>query len=160
MITQSHLKSLYQYHPDTGVFVNNKGVVVGGNGKYGRIYINKKAYNTSHLAVLYMTGALPLYPVEIVDHINGNSRDDRWDNLRVGTSITNNRNTGKKCNSSVYGVGVYEARGDENKFRAVIGVGGKQRQLGTFEALLAAQFVRKMAEVDLGYTDRHGKAKN
>jgi hypothetical protein len=67
-----------------------------------------------------------------VDHINGNKRDNRRENLRICNRSENNRNTGKKSNntSGFKGVSWKKQRG---KWRASIRVDGKCKHLGYFD---------------------------
>lgn len=74
----------------------------------------------------------------VVDHINGNTLDNRRENLRVCTNAQNLTNTRKKTSNTKY-KGVHRQKGRTN-YMAVIGHGGKCIYLGTFETEeLAAQ---------------------
>jgi len=86
MITQTILKELFSYNPDTGIFIRKvsisnqvAGTVAGSKDyDYIRIVVNKKRYLAHRLAFLYMLGKMPVE----VDHINRNKHDNRWCNLR------------------------------------------------------------------------------
>lgn len=69
---------------------------------------------------------------EQVDHINGDSSDNRLENLRLATNTQNARNRGKsKHNTSGYkGVFWHKAT---NKWTAQIGVDRKRIYLGIFD---------------------------
>jgi len=90
-MTQSELKKLLSYNPDTGVFTCitptskriNIGDVAGSEGQgWILITINKKPYRANRLAWLYMTGEWPSHDVKC---INGITDDVRWNNLKLGT---------------------------------------------------------------------------
>lgn len=114
MITQTRLKELVVYDPESGLltalfdgdsrggkFRIRKGEIITGclTGKYykeGRgyvtVYIDKRQYKLHRLAWLYMTGNWPEYQI---DHINGITTDNRWCNLR---QANNSQNT---CNQKI-----------------------------------------------------------
>ena len=97
-LTQSRLKELFHYDPDTGVFTR---LVGGGNapagtaakgghsGGYMRICVDGRRYFTHRLAWLYMTGA---WPKDQVDHINGVRSANQFCNLREATNGENQQN--------------------------------------------------------------------
>lgn len=72
-----------------------------------------------------------------IDHINGNSLDNRKENLRVCTHAENGRNQKKPSNntSGYKGVSLYKPT---NRFRADIQLNGKQNHLGYFKTALEA----------------------
>ena len=146
MITQERLKQVLQYNLETGEFTRiaktgrkgRIGAVVGSRNSAGYIVITidgKSAY-AQRLAFLYMTGACPL----IVDHIDQNTSNNAWANLRPATKSLNayNSRTPKSNSSGLKGVS-WHASG--RKWQAHCG----PRYLGLFptkedahEAYLAA----------------------
>lgn len=69
---------------------------------------------------------------EIPDHINGDTLDNRRENLRLATYSQNGMNAGKhKNNQSGYKGVSYDGR--VNKWRARIQVNGKEKWLGLFD---------------------------
>jgi hypothetical protein len=89
--TQAELKELFHYNPETGVFIHlqtrgkgKKGQPVGKINHLGYVEMRvfNKLFGAHRLAVLYMTGEVPILPLA-VDHINGDRADNRWSNLRV-----------------------------------------------------------------------------
>ena len=99
MLTQAKLKELFHYCPNTGTFTRIKtitynakaGDIAGtheSNG-YRRICIDGKNYRYHRLVWLYTYG---VWPIEHIDHINGDPSDNRIINLREATSAQNNRN--------------------------------------------------------------------
>lgn len=98
MLTQEYLKSKLIYNPETGLFTNKKGKVLGHYDKDGylRITLNGKIYRTGKLAVLYMTGKYP----NMVDHINRIRDNNRYINLRVCDYRQNSQNCTKPKNNT------------------------------------------------------------
>lgn len=101
MITQSELKYLLSYDPETGIFIwlvskpprISVGSIAGCVNKIGyyQITINRKQYLAHRLAWVYMTGE---WPPNDIDHINGVRNDNRISNLRLATRSQNTTNQG------------------------------------------------------------------
>ena len=83
----------------------------------------------------------------VVDHINGDTLDNRRCNLRVTTHQENMRNIlpRKRSKTGVCGVFLYKKRTD--KFIARIPVNGKNLHLGVFETIEDAAKARADAEI-------------
>lgn len=161
MITQSELKELLDYNPETGVFtwkVSNSNRVKAGasanckKGGYIIIMVKSKAYRAHRLAWLYMYG---VWPENQIDHINHNGLDNRIFNLRETTQQENCKNTSiSKNNTSGYtGVSLFK---DRNKWQAYIMVDRKKIHLGYFEKKDDAALARKAAEIKYGFHPNHG----
>jgi len=146
MITQSELKQVLQYEPETGVFIwiTNHA---HGSKKYGmsagyrlasghiRIKILGRGYPAHRLAWLYMTGEHP--PTTDVDHVNMVPNDNRWCNLRLATVSQNHANKHGRLNSKSGLKGVSPSRG---KWRASIKHQNKYKHIGVFNCPAAASF--------------------
>lgn len=90
-----------------------------------------------------------------MDHINGNTSDDRWENLREVTNAENlrNRKQAKTNKSGVTGVCWYKRT---NKWKAYIHH-VKKKHLGFYATIEEAIAVRKAAEKRYGYHPNHGR---
>lgn len=164
VITQEFIKELLDYNPDTGIFTwaKSKGTAKKGkesgwkatpNGKsYRVIMINGRGYFSHRLAWLYSYGS---FPVNDIDHINGNGLDNRLINLRDVTESENLRNVrlSSRNKSGVIGVSWDKL---VSKWRADIRIDGKKKFLGFFDDLEDAARVRKDAEIQNGYHNNHG----
>lgn len=156
MITQTELKNIINYNPETGQFtwlVSCGSVKKGDKAKvnhsegYITIVIAKKKYKAHRLAYFYMTGKMPSNDM---DHLNGNRADNRWSNLRAATRKENakNKRLRKDSKSGVHGVTLQKGKWHsriENKHLCV--------SYDKFEAIC----VRKSAENKLGYHENHGR---
>jgi hypothetical protein len=109
-ITQSDIKNLLWYDPESGVFRWRNPTAcqiprwaVAGCRKrdgYIRIVINGVYYAAHRLVWLYMHGSFPSHQI---DHINGIRTDNRRSNLREATAKQNNENiTLRRDNTSGY----------------------------------------------------------
>lgn len=134
-VTAEWLRERYSYDPNTGVFIRrDKGKEVGfwmSGQRYRGLMLGGgrgRMYAVHRLAWLHMTGE---WPPETVDHINGDSGDNSWANLRAATLSENNRNTpvrrqglkGVACDTSVF---------RRKPWRAAVKVGGKSIHLGRY----------------------------
>lgn len=136
MLTQTRLKEVLTYDPETGLFrwalkTSNRvqiGDVAGCLCKtYGYIMIgiDGVVYRAARLAWLYVYGEFP----EFVDHENTCRSDDRLDNLRVATRPQNQANRQKQANNTSGYKGVtYHAQ--SGKWVARVNANGKCHSLG------------------------------
>lgn len=93
------------------------------------------------------------FPTGEIDHINGNPADNSISNLRVATRIENCRNASRRKDNSSGATGVTRSG---RKWIARIGSGAGRTTLGSFDNFDEAVAARKRAEVELGYSERHG----
>lgn len=141
--TAADLRAVVHYDPETGLFTRSSGEPAGGphNAGYVRIHVKGQRYLAHRLAWLYMTGE---WPIQEIDHINGNRADNRWANLRDTDSVGNNRNRHDyQPNKGT----CYHA--PTNKWNARIKVHGRHRSLGYFHSRedAHAAYVRAAREV-------------
>lgn len=84
----------------------------------------------------------------VVDHINGNTLDNRRSNLRVVTHKQNLRHRARGANrNNAVGVRGVSWDKERKKFLAGIRVDGKRLNLGRFDSLDAAVAARSAASV-------------
>lgn len=116
MLTQNRLKQVLHYEPLTGMFtwlVSGNGRNIGAEAgsvvkarnelKYQTISVDGKTYFAHRLAFLYMTG---LFPVNVVNHIDGDGLNNVWLNLEDVTQAVNlqSDNIVSRSKSGVRGV--------------------------------------------------------
>lgn len=104
-----------------------------GNKDYWQVRLGGKTFKRSRV-VFFMTHGF--WPTPCVDHINGDSLDDRPENLRQATYRQNAQNQKPrrgKMSGLPQGVSPYQG-----KFRAQIHVDGKRRVIGQFTDIEAA----------------------
>lgn len=93
---------------------------------------------------------------EIVDHINGNSLDNRIINLRSVTNLENSRNSKKSRNNTSGITGVSYSK-NTSKYEAYIWDNFLKINLGLFTDKEEARIAREKAECDLHYHKNHGR---
>jgi hypothetical protein len=140
-LTAERLRELVHYDPDTGIFTRKTdrgGYKAGGkmgcisHRGYKRICVDKVHYYAHRLAWLYVNGEMP----KVIDHINGNTSDNRIANLRNVDQATNLQSITRpnKANTSGYR-GVTRKR---NKWAASLSVNNRHISLGAYETKEAA----------------------
>lgn len=97
------------------------------------------------------------WPEFTIDHINGNRKDNRPENLRDVTHIENMRNqpVSKASDTGITGVHFDKNR---NKYEAHITVCGTTNHLGRFETIEEAKLARDLANTEFGFHQNHGRA--
>lgn len=182
----SILKEVLDYCPDTGIltwkerplsmfkdkrhrdawnnnFVGKKaGSVYKSVSTRGTIYpslavsIFRVRYRAHRVAWALHYGVWPSKDKEI-DHINGDSIDNRICNLRLVSKIENMRNMASSGRNTSGCIGVSFCN-YYKKWIAQIGVGKKsKKRLGYFKTKEEAIKARKQAEIDYNYHENHGR---
>lgn len=163
IISAERLRELLHYDPETGAFRNRTrrghsmpGCIPGTICRRGYIWIVVEGHrNSGHrFAWLWMTGR---WPVEEVDHKDGNPSNNRWSNLREATQKENMQNV-RKTKPAISGYrGVTKDPRYAKPWIARISDGNKTRHIGRFataeeahEAYVKARReIHPFSEIDL-----------
>lgn len=158
----SHFKSLHARNTYLGRFAgktagypskyNNKGL------HYLQIRIKGELYLGHRLAWLYVNG---VWPDNILDHEDGNGLNNKWNNLREATRVSNGRNCSLSVNNKSGVNGVYwneiNRKWVAEGHYTEEGV-HKKKNLGSYTNLDYARFARERWQEEQGdFTERHGK---
>lgn len=158
----SYLKSWFSYNPETGDVTWIKspcnsvkvGNVAGRDNGFGylKLQLKGKKYYVHRVAYALYHGKEP----DKIDHINGNSKDNRIENLRSCTQKSNARNQKIRSTntSGVNGVSFCKKR---KRYEATICVNGKTIHLGRFLNLDEAAKARASADERYNFHRNHGK---
>lgn len=157
-LSQNRLKELLHYNPNTGVFIrkvrssNHKakvGDIAGSINKRGyiQININNKKHYAHRLAFLYMEG---YFPENEVDHINRDTADNKWENLRHVSRSCNLRNSSKSKNNKSGVVGVCWLN-REKLWQSQIMVNRNNIKLGCYKNFISAVKSRWGAEKEYNF---------
>ena len=117
---------------------------------------NERKFPQHRIAWLLFNGE---WPNGEIDHINGNSLDNRFENLRDVSHAINGRNVKLSALNKSGASGVRWKKAI-NKWVAEITVGGKKTHLGCFESVDDAIKARKFAEYQNGFHNNHGRTGN
>lgn len=96
---------------------------------------------------------------DIVDHISGDTLDNRPENLRKTTRLENNRNCCIRKNNKSGKMGVTLNK-KSGKWQVRIGSGSTRIHLGAFDDLDMAIKRREEAEKECGYHENHGRSRD
>ena len=166
MITQSRLKELLNYNPDTGVFTRKvtMGIYRAGS-EVGHVFKHRRThyrvigadgghYKAHRLAWLYVYGKLP---DDQIDHEDGNGLNNSISNLRDVSNSGNQKNARLRLDntSGVAGVSFYKSK---NKWLARINTNSGRKCLGYFADIEDAIAARRAAEAEHGYHESHGRS--
>ena len=144
MLTQTRLKEILHYNPETGMFVRRikqsgvkQGKISGSLTKEGYLVtsIDQKTYKCHRLAWLYINGE---WPIGQIDHINGNRSDNQIKNLRDVAKQQNaeNQRKAQRSNKSTNVLGTWK---NGNGFAARISHNNIKVYLGTFATIEEAR---------------------
>lgn len=146
-LSQERLKAILSYDPETGNFTRlvhtsartRRHTTVGTNSGDGYLAttIDYKCYRLHQLAWFYIYGEW----APLIDHINGDKKDNRISNLRSVSQSVNMHNTGK--------LGV-SYRHDRKKWRARIVIKQKEIFIGHFASYLEAELAYRAKKKELG----------
>lgn len=146
-ITQDYVKQLLEYRDGELYWKVSRGKAkVGAKAGYlnqigyFQTQVNGKLYLNHRLIFLMHHGYLPQY----LDHIDGNTLNNKIENLRAATLTQNqyNRKLNKNNSSGVKGVWW---RKDIKKWRVSFKINGKEKSFGVFDNLELAELVAQEA---------------
>ncbi|EOU9504825.1 TPA: HNH endonuclease [Pseudomonas aeruginosa] len=123
--------------------------------EYTQINIKGRYYPCHRIIWVMVHGAID--ETLVIDHINGDGRDNRLINLRLVTHSQNQRNQVKRRTNSSGVTGVYRCC-NTGKWTGQITVDGRHLSIGSYALLEDAAKARKRLEREHGYHPLHGMA--
>lgn len=158
LISQERLKELLRYDPVSGVFfvrVARVGSTKPPGAPWGTVKdksshpyligaIDGRFYRGHRLAWLYAYG---VWPKCNLDHINGNTLDNRIENLRECNQQQNNGNHHVLNANNTSGYRGVSWKNDKRKWKAYINRNDRQYHLGYFSTKEAAYEAYKAAAI-------------
>ncbi len=157
-LTAGRLKEVLLYDPQSGLFFwrvakwDLRGRRAGCKRADGYVLIRVDGVliYAHRLAWLYMTGE---WPGKLIDHVDTDKGNNRWNNLRAADHITNSHNVRKPARSSTAS-GLLGVQRNHGGWQATITVAGKRSCLGTFSTPEEAHaaYVAAKRELHVGCT--------
>lgn len=145
-LSAARLRAVLSYHPETGEFEWRRRR--GGGCRVGRftgtpdasgylmIRVDYVIYKAHRLAWLYMTGD---WPEKILDHADGDKRNNRWSNLRSADHVKNAANSRRRAGYAHKYRGVkFNKKCPARPFSACVGFDNRRIYLGSFKTAEAA----------------------
>ena len=132
------------------------GVVCKSLDKDGYVVvsINDHIYRGHRIAYAIYYGFDP-FPLQI-DHISGDKKDNRIENLRMCDNATNCRNV-KRNNKNTSGeTGVYWCK-EKRRWRVMLQVNGRYKSFGRYVSFDQAVARRRSLALEYGYHPNHGR---
>ena len=170
--TAKEVQAALDYDPATGAltwrclppsgFESHKAFTVWGSKYPGKLALtakNKNGYLTGKFKGKFLSAHRAAYacmlgrwPDDLIDHIDGNKENNKWENLRPVTRAENNANRARMANNTSGAVGVHW---DKKCDRWVSKIRGSV--IGFHKSWADAVTARKLAAaLDGGFTQRHG----
>jgi hypothetical protein len=161
-VSVDRLRELFEYREGMlfrKVNVRGKRYPAGSRAGYLKsngyrvVRVDTVLFGEHRLVFTLTTGG---WPLDDIDHIDGNGSNNRIENLRDVTRQVNRKNTRQldSNTSGICGVGWHKA---ESKWRADIVVNFKSKHLGFFTHIEDAIAARKAAETKFGFHPNHGR---
>lgn len=131
------------------------GNVAGWLATNGYRYVRfaGKCRKVSRLVWLLRFGTMP----NRIDHISGDTKDDRIENLRDVSPAVNSQNRARQRNNTSGVGGVY--LGANGRWVAQLNVDGKRRYLGSFIDKADAVLARRLAAAKAGFHRNHDRTR-
>lgn len=160
----NYLKERFEYDASTGALFWKKAnkrwigkeagaIHICAHGKrYIRCLLDGKNVYVHRIIWTMVHGSQPVN----IDHIDGDSLNNRIENLRSVTHDVNTKNQRLHSTNTSGHIGV-GYRSDSGKWRARIMVDGKPITVGTFPTKEAAIQARDAANSEYGFHENHGK---
>lgn len=179
-VTPEILRQLLRYDPETGKlfwrergpewFTAGKDSAAHNAAKWNARFAGREAINSAGSSHGYLDGAIlgigvlahrvafaithGRWPVG-VDHIDGDKRNNRLDNLREADQAENTLNCKIRSDNPSGAAGIWQLK--RGGWRARIKKAGTVTDLGQFDTKEAAVAARKDAELRLGFHANHGR---
>lgn len=143
------------YDPASGNVYSLSGSLLGTPDHNGHLLIRCQTvlYKAHRIAWLLHYGS---WPNGEIDHINGDTSDNRIANLRDVSHQENQKNQ-KLRSTNKTGITGVRPHKYHNQWAAEITVDGKNKYLGLYPHLFEAACARKSAERRHGYHINHGR---
>lgn len=167
MITYEEAHRIFRYDEETGKLywkIKKSGIIKEEAGSvtkanYITVGCGGKVYKTHRIIWLMNYGKFPTGERKCIDHIDGDGKNNRLNNLRVVSDGGNAKNR-KKHSKNTSGVNGVSWNKPRNKWIVHISIGGIEKHIGLYATLEDAITAREEAIQEYCpnvYSERHGK---
>ena len=148
---RKYFQTYRSYKSFNGRFAGKEALTAVSSDGYKQGVLLGKTIKAHQIVWAMTRGA---WPVEEIDHVNGDPADNRPENLRAADRQTNNKNRAVANNTATGEIGI-TLTSSSGKPR--VRLAGKY--LGVFDTLEEAIRVRDEKLAELGFHPNHGRAK-
>lgn len=135
------VRELLDYHPESGVFFRKKTGKVAGysSGDYLYVKAGGLRFQQHRLAWFFVYGEMPSAHI---DHIDGNPKNNRINNLRLAIGGINQQNSKKFVGVTI----------DRGRYKSQISINGKSKTIGRFDVFEDAReaYIKAKKQYHLG----------
>jgi hypothetical protein len=157
-----YLKALFIYEPETGLLrwrdnhSHMRAGDIAGTPLTGAIIVRIYRQCCSVHRIAWQMHYGPIPPGMVIDHIDGDWKNNRLENLRMVTHIINCRNQAlRRSNTSGY-IGV-SWRKDKKKWCAEISMNYRHIHIGYYDTKEEAATARREFQALHGFHQNHGR---
>lgn len=152
-----YLRQIIDYNPETGALTWKDGRPAFGDSGHGYLSMSLRRNGSRFKFYAHRVAWAISYNEwpEVIDHMNGNRKDNRLCNLRSVSTSINGRNAKRRADNTSGANGVHYHK-SRRKWIAYIDTDGSRTYLGYFTAKDEAVAARKRADASNGFTARHG----
>jgi len=129
------------------------GLELSVSDKTNQAYLSGRSYLVHRVIWCHVYGEWPEKNL-VIDHINGDKKDNRIQNLRLVTPSENNKNSSRPKSNTSGVIGVYKKG---SKWVAQIQENYKTITVGSFDNFEDAIAARREAELKYGFHENHGR---
>ena len=170
-MTQKYIRELFNYNIESGILTyaisRNYRTVVGNEAgwlwvdkkrdslhTYRHVKVDRQTYKVHRIIWVHVYGGIDSRMQ--VDHIDGNTLNNKIENLRLVSNAENSKNRSVQSNNTSGYHGINQLPSGNWRVR-IVGEDRKRISIGSYSTFEEALMARKEAEAKYGYHTNHGR---